>query len=395
MNWIDQYMEYTKEHEAVAWYHEWCALSCLASAVGRKCWTQLGYSYIYPNLFVILVGPAALPRKTEALRVAISFLNALEDEGYIHTSSESVTMAKLCDDLRMAEDSVDINGEKYSFCALTTLTDELGSFIKRGDAELIRLLIKLYNCEPRHRHGTRQSGTVLLRNTCLNLLAATTPSLFKGVEFEEQVQTGFTSRCIFLFAETRRFNNSFPIVDEGLQKRLIDALFRLAEITGEIPLNKEAQEFFDTWYNNLPLIPDTIPALKPYYGRKQTHIRKVAMIYTLLDMLEGGNQITSQSHIERAIQTLDQAEEHMQDAFVGMGRSPELADMEDIIATIQLSGRWVSKTEIMMKHKSDIPPKLVLEILNNLYTELRCIDKRHSGENIWYKWKGMKKNGNN
>jgi hypothetical protein len=349
-------------------------------------------------MYIILVGPPAHARKTACLNVAMDLLTPLEEEALLHTSSESITMAKLYDDLHAVSDTIEVRGKPYTYMAMIALATELGSFIKSNEHLLVGLLIELYDCKKKQDHSTRSKGTVPLKNVCLNILAATTPRFFEGLNFEDRVRTGFTSRCIFIYAQTRRFNKSNGIFSEKLREELIKDLIRLnREVWGYIPLSPDAQILFDEWYDNQSLIPDVAPAILPYYGRKQTYVRKMSMIYTAMAMLDGHSQETSVHHVEQAIQDLEEVEPYIIQAYKGAGRSANLRNVEDIIATLQLAklnnsgpdtSGWIAKAEIIKRHWKDIDAIDIVAILNSLCVDQKIIERMRKWGDYQYRWKG-------
>lgn len=391
MNWLEKYHEYTKEFEAVKHFHEWGALYVVASALSSRCWTNLGAGRIFPNIYVILVAPPAVARKGEVIGTAESLLLPLEEEMLVYTSAESITNAKLFDDLVLSKALIEIDGNSYEHMGLSATSAELGSFVKVGERDLVNTLIELFDGKRRHRHATRKDGAKVLRNVVLNMLAGTTPEFFKGLEFEARIRSGFTSRCIFQHAEARRWNKSDPYINKKLHGELVDDLRKMTTIYGHIPLTTEAQEYYQNWYENMPIRPDVIPPLIPYYGRKQTHVRKVAMLFTAMDIVEGAHQETEIEHIKKAESVVESAEKYMSGAFMKAGRNDDMANITDIITTLQFAMKWLSRSEIMKKHFCDMVPETVSQILGYLYADMGVIEQRTLGGKLYYRWKGEKK----
>ena len=64
-NWIESFLQYTDNTEPPFLFRKWTAISCIASAMQRKCYVEWGTSLIfYPNLYVVLVGPSATGKGT-------------------------------------------------------------------------------------------------------------------------------------------------------------------------------------------------------------------------------------------------------------------------------------------------------------------------------------------
>lgn len=392
MTWLEMYHEYTKEAEPIRAYHEWAGLFCISSALSTRCWTNLGFGKIYPNLYVVLVGEPAKTRKGAAIEIASSMLRPLEDEFLLYTSSESITGPKLVHDMQETKTMVEIDGKPYEFMGLAATSSELGTFLKRNADDLVTLLIELFDGKARYRHGTIKHDTKHLKNTCLNMLAGTVPSFFQATGFGSHVDTGLTSRCIFIHAENRRWNKADPYINEKLQIEIIGQLRRMTEIYGLIPLSPDANKFFNAWYGELPQNPNVLPALMPYYGRKQMHVRTVAMLCTAMDIVKGAKQATEIKHIRSAIEIVERAEERMAPVFKKTGRVVGLRDIDDIKETVKGASDWISYGDIVRKHHYDISmdpnvPGGIMNILDNLVNTLKVVERKPEGKQHVYRWK--------
>jgi len=56
-DWLDAYMNYGDNTEASALFRKWVGVSTIASALRRKVHLEW-HARIFPNLYVVLVGPA-------------------------------------------------------------------------------------------------------------------------------------------------------------------------------------------------------------------------------------------------------------------------------------------------------------------------------------------------
>src|SRR5574337_943259 len=77
-DWIKAFELYTKNSESPRMYHVWAACSTIAAALQRKCWMKWGHDTIYPNLYVILVGPSGRVRKGDPINISKNFVKALD-----------------------------------------------------------------------------------------------------------------------------------------------------------------------------------------------------------------------------------------------------------------------------------------------------------------------------
>ena len=76
MNFLERYLFYNSGNEVNRNYHLWTALSMLASCTSRHVWCRMGYFTIYPNLYVVLLGPAG-NGKTTAMRCGKDLISEL------------------------------------------------------------------------------------------------------------------------------------------------------------------------------------------------------------------------------------------------------------------------------------------------------------------------------
>lgn len=393
MTWLEMYHEYTKEAEPITAYHEWAGLFCISSALSARCWTNLGFGKIYPNLYVVLVGLPAKTRKGAAIEIACSMLQPLEDEFLIYTSSESITGPKLIHDMQETKTMVEIDDKPYEYMGLAATSSELATFLKRNADDLVTLLIELFDGKAKYRHGTIKHSTKHLKNTCLNMLAGTVPSFFQATGFEAHINTGLTSRCIFIYADDRRWNKADPYIDEKLHLELIGQLRKMTEICGLIPLSHDANKYFNLWYEKLPQNPKVIPALMPYYGRKQMHVRTVAMLCTAMDIVKGAKQVTEIKHLQSAIEIVKRAEELMAPVFKKTGRVVGLKDIDDIKETVKKAKGWITYGDIVRKHHYDISmdpnvPGGIMNILDNLVNTLKVVERKTEGKQLMFRWRG-------
>ena len=56
-SWIAGYEEYTSLTPAPDIYRKWAAVSCVAGALERRVWVKTNSGTLYPNLFLLFVGP--------------------------------------------------------------------------------------------------------------------------------------------------------------------------------------------------------------------------------------------------------------------------------------------------------------------------------------------------
>src|SRR5229473_4195841 len=77
-DFITGFMDYTKNSESPTNFHLWAACSSIAAALQRRVFLKWGHQTIYPNLYIILVGPSGQSRKSEPVTIAREFIERLQ-----------------------------------------------------------------------------------------------------------------------------------------------------------------------------------------------------------------------------------------------------------------------------------------------------------------------------
>ena len=97
-DWIDSYLEYTKNSEPPDLYKEWVAVSVVASILQRKCSLPWGDITFYPNMYIVLTGPSGKARKSTAMGPGMKLLR---DMG-VKLAAESITREALIRELKQS-----------------------------------------------------------------------------------------------------------------------------------------------------------------------------------------------------------------------------------------------------------------------------------------------------
>jgi len=385
MDWLKMYAKYTEKHEAPSCYHLWTGISVIAGALERKVWTRLMFDNIYPNMYVILVGPPGRCRKSSAISIGTRLLKELPG---VHFSSERITPEALIKDLADSESVFYMGRTLKMHSSLTAVSKELGTFLSMRLDDMLILLTDLYDSQSHDTwtYSTKGAGVDKINGVWLNILGGTVPSFFMTRQIQESIGLGFTSRCIFIFADKTRKRSL--AIDNSLQGKLISALNKIHELCGEFKFKEDAWSFYEDWYLKLPADPVTIESLEPYHERKHVHVLKLAMI---LSASEGGNGMyITKNNIIAALNVLKDAEEHMPRVFRGTGRLATSADLERILDQIRRSDRPLSEKEILRKNYMHVTPAEIAVILETL-TDIREVRMDLAGSMKMYSYLGEAK----
>ena len=239
-NWLDAYLEYTNETESPQSYHIWCGLSTIAGALQRKVYLRWGIGQvIYPNIYVVLVGPAGRTRKGVALGIAKDLLKQIPGVTVAPESSSgkqnTINVMK-----RAGLDFVDpSDGKTKRHCSITAFSEELSVFLGQSDIAYLSSLTDWYDSKDDWEYETISRGRDTIKGVCLNLVGGTAPDWIQSMLPQEAIGGGFTSRIIFVVEERKRKivpEHTMTTREYELQDMLTRDLERINKLAGEIYL---------------------------------------------------------------------------------------------------------------------------------------------------------------
>jgi hypothetical protein len=331
-NWVNAYMEYTKESESPDAYHIWTALSSLASVVRRNVWLDQGIYLLFPNLYLALVGPPARTAKSTAIRMGRRLVTQVPG---VVMGPDSCSREQLIKAMA--------SSKMNNVCAMTVHSTELSSILDLSGIQMIQFLTDIYDCDyhnPRGwRYETKTAGKDEILNPFLNMLVGTTPSYIADAMPDNVIGHGFTSRTIFIYADKERFENSRPNEPEPkLMAAMIRDLQRISGVHGEFKWDcacmkectcstETGKKVYDRFYHKLYQEAPDDHRMEGYHWRKKIHVLKVAM---LLSLSEEDTLTLNGKVITAAVQFLDLIEGPMSRTFSAVGKYDRASDMERI-----------------------------------------------------------------
>ena len=289
----DNWRLYLEDLESPDLYIDWGFYFLISSCLQRRVWTSQGINAIYPNLFMLLVGPPACGKS----RLISMVSDILQDKELLimskdkkHTApifpyaADSITaealsqyLAQECTKIFQRED-----GSDYIHASCTMLVEELGVFLKKRTEHTVNMLNQLYDAR-NYRYYTKAKGKDNVQNVCLSLVAGTTPSFIRECFNENLISQGFTSRFVVVYQEQPRFLRQFTgFEDKHMKARaeLVQHVKKLSKRCGPIPMSEECAAYHKERYESGSYINNRInssPKLDMYYARKNIHLQKLAL----------------------------------------------------------------------------------------------------------------------
>jgi hypothetical protein len=348
-DWLNAYLVYTEPQESPASFHYWTGVSTIAGALRRKVFFDQGFFKWTPNFYIVLVAPSGISTKSTTASIGMGLLKEVPG---VHFGPSSLTWQSLFPVLNAAQELSDIEGDGLLTpqSCLTFFSSELGTLISPKDADqsMLNWLIELWDGKdfPIERY-TKKEGSIRVDGAWVNIIAGTTPNWIAANMSKTSVGGGFTSRCIFVYEDSKRKLVAYPKLQmkkdsHALQKDLLHDLQEIGLLKGEFSMSEDAVTFGVRWYEENYNRLRTDPLLSQFDGyasRKQGHMHKLAMV---LSASESNSLCLEKHHLEAAAKVLDELEPTMPKVFGLIGLSPDQEKSRAIEEIVQRE-RAISK----------------------------------------------------
>jgi len=284
-DWIKAFTEFASFGEAPLSFYFWTGVSTIAGALRRRVWIDMGHFKWIPNFYVILVAPPGIVSKSTTASIGMNLLRQVKG---IKFGPDVVTWQKLAQSLAQSLELFDLgDGTMMPMSAITIESSEFGTFLNPNDREMVDVLVSLWDGKQgAFVKSTKTQGDDVIENPFVNIIACTTPAWLEGNFPEYMIGGGFTSRCIFLFADTKRQYVAYPHLHipkdfKALEATLVADLECISLLRGEFKLSPDAISWGEAWYErHFRARPPHLDndRFAGYLARKQTHIHKLGMV---------------------------------------------------------------------------------------------------------------------
>lgn len=354
-NWLQAYREYTADSESPEHFHLWVGLSTIAGAAQRKILMSASHFDVHSNMYVILVSPPGMARKTTALRIGKGFLRHVYGVNFSTESASAEAMVKMM---------CKITNPKHQ--SMTIFSAELASLMAVNPAAMTDFLTDIWDCNPDWDKQTIKHDLQRIKHPWMNLVAATTPSWLGQNLPASAIEGGFISRCIFVYSNDRILKSPFPELTDNqreLGHKLIHDLNIIGSLSGQFTFASDAYEFYDKWYRDTSRFPAVMDERTAgYFERKHVYVLKVAMA---LSLAQKNELVLEKRDIETALAILEGTEPGMHRAFSAVGKNRLSTDQERILSQVSHNG-GMRYGEIIAANYHALSRREIDDILVNL-----------------------------
>lgn len=355
--------------------HAWALISATAACMTRRRWANVGALRYFPNMYVMLTGPAGV-RKSTAITFARRLLSDIPAirfgpnntagrmQGLI-TAMMPPETKQLSDEERAVDEALGaitgaanlfesdkepVETHKLNRAALWCAEGEAVTFLGRQADEFVTFLGDMWDMPERFAYQTRRER-LEVHFPCLNLIGGITPMHITTYLPPTAIGQGFSSRVIFVYAgadETKPIAWPEPF-DEGKMaemKSVMAAIFN-SEV-GEFFISPEAKRAIIDLYAYKPAIDDV--RFLHYAQRRQAHLVKAAMAMCALRL----DDTISAQDVYDAHRLLVITEVRMPDAIGTHGLDPAALAKARVMDYLRARQEPVTLVRVLLAAGSDV-----------------------------------------
>ena len=354
-SFIAEYLECTDNLETSKDFDFWCSVWIISLLVNRNLYINRPSMPVFLNFYITLLADSGIARKSTAVNFAKSILNDIiqNDYEYLQLLSGTTSVQKF--NYALTKASFD-----YKKCIIGLNIPEFITFFKNKN--IIECFTDLYDCPTERKgYGTFTNGDVNVSNVFVSSLSASTPNYYLKAVSEEEIEGGFTSRNIIVYAEKGKRKipwgkciDCTKLINRGIKlKQFIQKCINKTNIQ----LTDSAIRRYSSWYNRRKLANDLYS--RSFESREQDFVLKLAGILALSEL----SVCINEKHIESSIKIISYYKKKAQKFF----NKEIFADEKDDLSKIIIKIRDIihSKGENGIQHR-----ELYLRIHNSCSNDL-------------------------
>jgi energy-coupling factor transporter ATP-binding protein EcfA2 len=359
----------------------WSALSLVGAALKNNVYFQIGTYTLYPNMFIVLVGPPGVG-KGASMNILEQMIIDTKPNQVVNTLSDRITAERIIERISDGWSTAPqlknmqlVLGKNDHNCLL--FSSEIRVLLGASDW-MLEFLEEAWS-KTTYEYQTKNKGNVAIDNMCCSLLAASVPDFLRNVNREAHmvITGGFSSRCLFIYAENPSKDLPFPeplkknLKSKALYDNLVLDLQEIGTLRGEFVIDTAARLRFEAFLrlNRAASSKDDSEAVANFRARIKAHILKLAMIFSVS---RDNTLHISEMDMINAIAEIQKILVSLIKLFRGAGEGMDAAVTARVQDFIEKYGR-VSKKEIFKAlHRHLNSPEALDRILYVLETIGYC-----------------------
>lgn len=358
-DYIQQFLEYTKEYESPTEFFYWAMLTGIGAALRDNCYLLLGDSRFYPNLYTLIIAKPAM-RKAKPLNSTIELVKFIDNTKIIEGRASIQAIIQ-----RLGETERRKNGATVAGASGFIFSEEISAMLTDDDAN-IPVLTDLYDFKSSYTSSLITRGTARLTNVVISLLGASNEELLKPVFNSRAIYGGLLSRCLIVYGDKVRHRNSMMYMNstDYNPKELQLGMKAIGQLRGYFKLTEEAKKEYDTWYNEICPTLEKSAGLTGAEGRVHTNVLKVAMI---LCVSRKCSTLIDAEDIAVAIRDVQSLFVNYRRLTLGAGKSKDADPQVTVLETLWKSPDYsLTRRELLARIFTDVSDETLEGVLKTL-----------------------------
>jgi len=180
-DWLTKYVRYASlTSEPPLSYHWWVGVTVIAATLRRRVYNRFGFGKLYPNLYVVLMGPSGKTRKGTACEIGMDLIRNVTE---VVVAPEATSKQAL---IKTMKDSIvsfqDPDTDKIDFhCPVMIYSEELSVFLGQNDVDFLSTLTNWYDSRDKWKYDTVSRGTEAISGVCVTMLGASAPDWLTSI----------------------------------------------------------------------------------------------------------------------------------------------------------------------------------------------------------------------
>lgn len=402
-NWISAYAAaMNPTTEAPESYVVWSAISAVSAVLKKKVWVKRGPYNIYPNQYIVLVGPPGVGKGT-AVHPAHAFIKNYKTPVLSNYLNDRVTAPEIISQLSNGFATMSINNGvivpgKEATAVIFAM--ELSTFLGASDW-MTSFLCQTWD-QGEFEYGTKNKGSNKITDMCISLIGACTPDFIRKINGKQNasdaINGGFTARTLFVFANEKSKDLPWPVALEDLRvvtsnggksgaetiKDLRHDLECIAQLHGEFSFSTEAYHHWNSFYSTIKHNDHDSDVIRYFKSRQNIHVLKVAMC---LSAASNDTLVVDLWCLKTAIHLVQGILDTLDVTFRGVGES-SLAEATAKIQTYIERKGLTTRRELIRDNHRHATVEDIDRILNTLIM-MGMLTASNQGTGMTYKLVGQ------
>jgi Protein of unknown function (DUF3987) len=355
--WHEAFLDCVKPHtDAPLNFLTWSAISLIGAVLKNNVFFKLSTYTVYPNQYIILIAPPGIGKGT-SMDIVENLINYKTVNQVVNLLSDRWTAEAMIEEiangwttpLKMLNQQLVVSTSLDHSCMF--LSSELRTLL--GASEWMLEFLEESWSKLTFNYSTKNKGKAKIEGNCFSLLGASVPDFLRNInrEISMAITGGFSSRCLFIYAEEpSNYNSWIPSLEQTSSsmikyKNLLADLDVIGQLQGEFKANTEAKILCDDYLkaNRKVLIMEDSDAVTHFKARLKPHLLKLAMV---LSASRGDSRIIEGIDMLNAIAEINKVQKNLELLFRGSGES-DLAPATARVQTIIEKKGMVSRPELI------------------------------------------------